>query len=122
AFFWVMLLNMVFYMPTISLSITVAFSALKEANIDVVKEYPPIRTWGTVGFIAALWVVSLTHNETSANQFYIASAVAIALGLYAFSLPKCPPRMKTIDKKSIVDLLGLKAFTLFKTPRFAIFF
>lgn len=121
-FFWVMLLNMVFYMPTISLSITVAYSALKANNIDVVKEYPPIRTWGTVGFIAALWVVSLTHNEVSANQFYIASAVAIALGIYAFSLPKCPPLMKTTDKKSFVDLLGLKAFTLFKTPKFAIFF
>src|SRR5246127_4824883 len=62
AFFWVMLLNMVFYMPTISLSITVAYSALKKQNIDVVKEYPPIRTWGTVGFIVALWVVSLTRN------------------------------------------------------------
>jgi len=122
AFFWVMLLNMVFYMPTISLSITVAYSALKKENIDVVKEYPPIRTWGTVGFIAALWVVSLTHNEISANQFYIASAVAIALGLYAFSLPKCPPLLKTTDKKSLIDLLGLKAFTLFKTPKFAIFF
>ncbi|MBS1527544.1 MAG: nucleoside permease [Bacteroidetes bacterium] len=122
AFFWVMLLNMVFYMPTISLSITVAYSALKKENIDVVKEYPPIRTWGTVGFIVALWVVSLTHNEISPNQFYIASAVAILLGLYAFTLPKCPPLMKTSDKKSIVDLLGLKAFTLFKTPRFAIFF
>lgn len=122
AFFWVMLLNMVFYMPTISLSITVAYSALKEKNIDVVTNYPPIRTWGTVGFIAALWVVSLTHNEVSANQFYIASGVAIALGIYAFSLPKCPPLMKTTDKKSLVDLLGLKAFTLFKTPKFAIFF
>jgi NHS family xanthosine MFS transporter len=121
-FFWVMLLNMIFYMPTISLSITVAYSALKKENIDVVKDYPPIRTWGTVGFIAALWVVSLTHNEVSANQFYIASAVAVALGIYSFSLPKCPPLMKTTDKKSLVDLLGLKAFTLFKTPKFAVFF
>jgi NHS family xanthosine MFS transporter len=88
----------------------------------VVKDYPPIRTWGTVGFIAALWTVSLTHSETTANQFYIASAVALALGIYAFTLPKCPPLMKTTDKKSLVDLLGLKAFTLFKTPKFAIFF
>jgi NHS family xanthosine MFS transporter len=121
-FFWVMLLNMVFYMPTISLSITVAYSALKKNNIDVVKDYPPIRTWGTVGFIAALWTVSLTHSETTANQFYIASAVALALGVYAFTLPKCPPLMKTTDKKSLVDLFGLKAFTLFRTPKFAIFF
>ena len=122
AFFWMMLLNMFFYMPTISLSITVAYSALKRNNVDVVKEYPPIRTWGTVGFIVALWVVSLTHNEISPNQFYIASSIAIVLGIYAFSLPKCPPLMKTKDKKSLIDILGLKAFSLFKTPQFAIFF
>jgi NHS family xanthosine MFS transporter len=122
AFFWVMLVNMIFYMPTISLSITVAYSALKKENIDVVKEYPPIRTWGTVGFIAALWVVNLTHSEASANQFYISAGAAIALGLFAFTLPKCPPLMKSAGKKTFVDLLGLKAFTLFKTPRFAVFF
>jgi len=122
AFFWVMLLNMFFYMPTIALSITVAYSALKRNNVDVVKEYPPIRTWGTVGFIVALWVVSLTHNEVSPNQFYIASSIAIVLGIYAFSLPKCPPLMKTKDNKSFIDILGLKAFSLFKTPQFAIFF
>ena len=122
AFFWIMLLNMVFYMPTISLSITVAYSALKKENIDVTKDYPPIRTWGTVGFIAALWVVSLTHNEKSPNQFYIAGLVAAILGLYAFTLPKCPPLSKNTERKSFVDALGLKAFTLFKTTKFAVFF
>ncbi|MDB4927191.1 nucleoside permease [Mucilaginibacter sp.] len=121
-FFWVILLNMIFYMPTLSLSITVAYSALKTDGKDVVKDYPPIRIWGTIGFIAALWVVSLTHNETSANQFYIASAVALILGIYSFTLPKCPPLLTTVDNKSIVNLLGLNAFALFKTPKFAIFF
>ena len=121
-FFWVMLLNMVCYMPTLSLSITVAYSALKNVPLDVVKVYPPIRTFGTVGFIAALWAVSITHNESSPNQFYIASAVALALGLYSFTLPKCPPLLNTTEKKSLADVLGLKAFSLFKTPKFAIFF
>lgn len=121
-FFWVLLLNMIFYMPTLSLSITVAYSALKSSNIDIVKEYPPIRIWGTIGFIAALWVVSITHNETSANQFYIASAIALTLGIYSFTLPKCPPLFDKTGKKSIVNSLGLNAFALFKTPRFAIFF
>lgn len=121
-FFWVMLLNMVFYMPTLSLSITVAYSALKRADIDVVKEYPPIRIWGTIGFIAALWTVSLTHNEISANQFYIASAVALTLGLYAFTLPKCPPLLSKVDNATIAGSLGLNAFALFKSSRFAIFF
>ncbi|MDN3584788.1 nucleoside permease [Mucilaginibacter flavus] len=122
AFFWVMLINMVFYMPTLSLSITVAYSALKSSNKDVVVDYPPIRIWGTIGFIAALWTVSLTHNETSPNQFYIASAVALALGLYSFSLPKCPPLAAKATNKSFTDSLGLNAFKLFKDPKFAIFF
>ncbi|MBB6109400.1 nucleoside permease [Mucilaginibacter lappiensis] len=121
-FFWVMLLNMVFYMPTLSLSITVAFSALKNSDTDIVKDYPPIRIWGTIGFIAALWTVSLTHNETSANQFYIASAMALTLGIYSFTLPKAPPLLAKVANKSFVESLGLKAFTLFKVPKFTIFF
>lgn len=122
AFFWVILLNMVFYMPTLSLSITVAYSALKATGKDVVKDYPPIRIWGTIGFIAALWVVSLTHNETSANQFYIASAVSLSLGIYSFTLPKCPPLLNKLTEKSLKAKLGLNAFELFKMPKFAIFF
>jgi len=122
AFFWILLLNMVFYMPTLSLSITVSYSALKGSHIDVINEFPPIRVFGTIGFIAALWMVSITHNETSPNQFYIASAVSMALGIYSFTLPKCRPLLRNGDKRSLVDLLGLKAFTLFKIPKFAIFF
>ncbi|HEY8784228.1 MAG TPA: nucleoside permease [Mucilaginibacter sp.] len=121
-FFWVMLLNMLFYMPTISLSITVAYSALNSSNIDVVKAFPPIRVWGTVGFIVALWFISITHNETSANQFYFASAVALVLGVYSFTLPKCPPLFNKSGTKSLIDSLGLNAFALFKVPRLAIFF
>ncbi len=121
-FFWVMLLNMAFYMPTLSLSITVAYHSLKEYNKDVVKEYPPIRVWGTVGFIAALWVVSLTHSETTSNQFYIAAACAFILGIYSFTLPKCLPSEKGAEEKSFADALGLNAFKLFKNKRFAIFF
>ncbi|WP_426667146.1 nucleoside permease [Mucilaginibacter sp. McL0603] len=121
-FFAVMLLNVLCYMPTLSLSITVAYSALKTENKDVVKSYPPIRIWGTFGFIVALWTVNLTGSETSANQFYISSLVAFALGIYSFTLPKCPPLYSKTTNKSFVDLLGLNAFTLFKTPKFAIFF
>ncbi|MFE3871586.1 nucleoside permease [Flavobacterium sp. ZS1P70] len=121
-FFWVMLANMFFYMPTISLSITVAYNALIAKDMDVVKDYPPIRIWGTIGFIVALWVVSLTHNETSANQFYIAGFVSILLGIYAFTLPKCPPMCKGEKGASFTQALGLNAFELFKQQKFAIFF
>lgn len=121
-FFWVMLVNMFFYMPTISLSITVAYNALKVEKMDVIKDYPPIRIWGTIGFIVALWAVSLTHNETSANQFYIASFVSVLLGLYSFTLPKCPPLCKGEKSTSFTHALGLNAFELFKQKKFAIFF
>ncbi len=119
--FWVMLVNMIFYMPTISLSITVAYSALKGKNLDIVKNYPPVRVWGTVGFIVALWVVSISHNETSPNQFYLASISSLLLGLYSFTLPKCESLGKG-SKKSFVSALGLNAFSLFKSSKMALFF
>ncbi len=121
AFFWVMLINMVFYMPTISLSITVAYAALKKEKMDVVKEYPPIRVFGTIGFIVAMWTVSLLKIETSALQFYVASMAALLLGLYSFTLPKVPVS-KDVGAKTMVESLGLKAFTLFKDKKMAMFF
>jgi len=120
--FWVMLLNMCFYMPTLSLSIAIAYSALKREGKDIVTDYPPIRVWGTIGFIAALWTVSLLHYETSANQFYLASAAALTLGLYAFTLPKCPPLLARAKSTSTLDALGLTSFSLFKDKKMAIFF
>ncbi len=120
-FFWVMLVNMIFYMPTISLSITVAYSALKGEGLDVVKVYPPIRVFGTIGFIVAMWTVSLLEIETSAMQFYVASAASVLLGLYSFSLPKCAIS-KHVKNTSIIDSLGLNAFSLFKDKKMALFF
>ncbi|MBN2891113.1 MAG: nucleoside permease [Bacteroidales bacterium] len=121
AMFWVMLVNMIFYMPTISLAIAVAYSALKKEKLDVVKTYPPIRVFGTIGFIVAMWTVSLLKIETSATQFYIASAASLVLGLYSFTLPKCEVN-KNVEKKNFIESLGLKAFTLFKQKKMALFF
>jgi NHS family xanthosine MFS transporter len=120
--FWVMLLNMMFYMPTISLAIAIAYSALKRDGKDVVTHYPPIRVYGTIGFIVALWVVSLFHIETTAEQFYVASIASLVLGLYAFTLPKCPPLLNSRVKKSLADALGLQSFALFKNRKMAVFF
>jgi NHS family xanthosine MFS transporter len=120
--FWVMLLNMACYMPTIALAITVAYNALKGSGIDIVKVYPPIRVWGTVGFIAALWVVSLLHLETTSGQFYVASGASLLLGLYAFSLPKCPPKMERKANASLLETLGFTSFALFKNSKMAVFF
>ena len=119
--YWVMLLNMMCYMPTISLSNAVSYSALKDAKFDVVKDFPPIRVWGTVGFIVAMWTVSLLHQETSANQFYIASVASFVLGFYSFTLPKCRPQ-QGIDQKSMLEKLGLEAITLFRQYKMIMFF
>jgi MFS transporter, NHS family, xanthosine permease len=119
--FWVMLINMIFYMPTIALTITVSYSAMKKAEMDIVKEYPPIRVFGTIGFIVALWIISLTHLEKSSGQFYVAAAASMFLGLYSFTLPKCPPLGKG-HKRSFVSALGLNAFALFKNIKMALFF
>ncbi len=120
--FWVLLLNMIFYMPTLALSIAVSYNALKKEGKDVVINYPPIRVWGTVGFIVALWVVSLLHLETTSGQFYVASAAALVLGLYAFTLPKCQPGQHTGKSASLADALGLHSFALFKNKKMAVFF
>lgn len=121
-FFWILLLYMLFYMPTISLANTVSYTALIRNNKDIIKDFPPIRVWGTIGFIVAMWIVSLLKIETSASQFYVAAVASILFGLYSFTLPKCPPQLKTGNKTSLVEALGLKAFSLFKTPKMALFF
>ena len=87
-FFWTILIAMIFYMPTIALSNSVAYNALKKSEFDVVKDFPPIRVWGTIGFIVAMWITNLTGNKASENQFYIAAIAAILLGIYSFTLPK----------------------------------
>lgn len=122
-FFWQMLLAMIFYMPTISLANSIAYSVLEKNKLDSVIHFPPIRVWGTIGFIAAMWITNLTDNKASANQFYIAGIAAILLGLYAaLTLPKCPPQNSSTANKTTMQLLGLDAFKLFKNKKMAIFF
>jgi MFS transporter, NHS family, xanthosine permease len=120
--FWVVLLYMCFYMPTISLAITVAYNALKQEGLDVVSTYPPIRVWGTVGFIAATWTTSLLGFKASVAQFHVAAGASLLLGLYAFTLPKCPPRLDAAHSRSVMDRLGLTSFVLFKNRNMAVFF
>lgn len=121
-FFWVMLLAMMFYMPTISLSNSIAYYILKNNNYDVVKVFPPIRVWGTIGFIVAMWITNLTGNKDSGSQFYIAAVVAICLGIYSFTLPKCPPQNLIPANATLSEKLGLNAFSLFKDYKMALFF
>ncbi len=121
-FFWVMLLAMCFYMPTISLSNSISYTTIKSGNLDVVKDFPPIRVWGTVGFIVAMWTTNLTGNKATAYQFYIAGIAALALGFYALTLPKCKPQKLINEEKSFMQNLGLEAFKLFANYKMALFF
>jgi MFS transporter, NHS family, xanthosine permease len=113
---------MICYMPTISLSNSIAYTILKREGHDVVKVFPPIRVWGTIGFIVALWVTNLSGSKTNSNQFLIGAIAAIALGIYSFTLPKCPPPKSISKGAGIMEQLGLKAFKLFGNYKMALFF
>jgi MFS transporter, NHS family, xanthosine permease len=121
-FYWVIFAAMMCYMPTISLSNSIAYNVLNIYKLDVVKVFPPIRVLGTVGFIAAMWLTNLSGNKASANMFYISAFAAIVLGIYSFTLPKCPPQKLIANDASFVEKLGLKAFKLFGTYKMALFF
>jgi NHS family xanthosine MFS transporter len=120
--YYVIFAAMICYMPTISLSNSVSYSILKRNNFDVVKVFPPIRVWGTIGFIAAMWTTNLTGSKANSNQFIIGAVAAIALGLYSFTLPKCPPQRSIAKGASIIEQLGLNAFRLFSKYKMALFF
>jgi len=120
--YYVILLAMIFYMPTISLSNSISYTILKNNNYDVVKVFPPIRVWGTIGFIVAMWITNLTGSKANANQFVIGAIAAIVLGIYSFTLPKCPPQKSMSKDSSLIEQLGLNAFKLFSNYKMALFF
>lgn len=119
--FWFYAASVAFFMPTIALGSSVSYNALVGAGLDTVKAYPPIRVFGTVGFILSMWIVDLTGAKENYMQFFISAIWGVILGIYSFTLPNCPVN-KNNDSKSIVDALGLKAFALFKEKKMAIFF
>lgn len=114
-------LSVAFYMPTLGLSNSVAYSGLAKSGLDTVKHFPPIRVWGTVGFICAMWCCDLLGFQASAMQFMQCAAVGFILGLYAFTMPSCPTNQSN-EKKSLAEALGLNAFALFKQKKMALFF
>ena len=118
---WVMLFVSVSFMPTIALNNTVSYIALEKKGLDIVKMFPPIRVWGTVGFICAMWVVDLLGLTKSSHQFYVSAAAGLIMGIYSFTITKCPPA-KTDEKRSLASSLGLDAFVLFKQQKMVIFF
>jgi NHS family xanthosine MFS transporter len=119
--FWVMLLISMFYMPTIALTNSVSYNILVQYKYNIVKDFPPIRVWGTIGFIVAMWVVDLLGWTLSKNQLLLATVSGIVMAAYSLFMPPCPPA-KSEGKQTLVSILGLDAFILFKQPRMMVFF
>ena len=120
-------ISVAFYMPTIALSNSVAYSGLEKYGLDTVKDFPPIRVFGTVGFICSMLFVNFmtadgVQFQLSYNQFITSGVLGIALCLYAFTLPACPVSHDESKSTSVVDIFGLRAFSLFKKKDMAIFF
>ncbi len=116
----VMLLNTMFYMPTLALNNSVSYRVLQQEGIDLVKNFPPIRVWGTVGFVCAMWVIDFGKWTLSPVQLYVSAVAGLMLGIYAFTLPACPPAKSKKDG-SVFSTLGLDAFVLFRKTRMAVF-
>ena len=129
-------LSVAFYMPTIALSNTTAFTILKKNGLDTVNDFPPIRVLGTVGFILTMWFVncacwedgtfSLTFAESAHKfqytymQFFVSGILSFVLCIYCFTLPEC--KLEPKHGVSLAESFGLNAFKLFKTKKMALFF
>ena len=137
AFIALYTLSVAMFMPTIALTNTVAFTILKKNGLDTVRDFPPIRVLGTVGFIVTMWFVNCAVWEdgqfmfTMADnshkfqytymQFFVSGVLSVLLFLYCFTLPSC--RVEKQEKSvSLAESLGLSAFRLFKTKKMALFF
>jgi NHS family xanthosine MFS transporter len=113
--------SVAFFMPTIALGNSVSYNALNQAGLDTVKDYPPIRVFGTIGFIVSMWIVNFTGFKDGYQQLFVSAAWGLVLAVYSFTLPECPVN-KNVESKSFVDTFGLRAFELFKDSRMLVFF
>ena len=114
-------LSLAFFMPTIALSYSVAYSALEKAGLDTVKAFPPIRVWGTVGFIVTMWVVDLCGLQSTPGQWMVSGCLSLVMAAYSLTMPRMPINKDESKQKTLVEALGLNAFRLFLNPRIAVF-
>ncbi len=119
--------SVAFYMPTIALSNSVAYKILEDNGYDTVKDFPPIRVFGTVGFICAMLFVNFVsidgvQFQNSYNQFFTSGILGLAMFLYCFTLPNCPCSKDAGENQTLAERMGLNAFSLFKDRQMAIFF
>ena len=119
--FWTYTISVAFYMPKLALSNSVSYSVLYQAGLDTVKAFPPIRVFGTIGFIVSMWIVDLTGFQNDYSQFFASAVWGVLLAAYSLTLPACPVD-KSAEKKSLASAFGLDAFKLFGQRRMALFF
>jgi len=119
--YFIMLMNACVYMPTIALNNTISYRVLEQQGMNFIRKFPPIRVWGTVGFVVAMWCTDLSGSTLTAGQLYISAGAAVFLGLYGFTMPDCPPS-RGEGKRSIAEALGLDAFVLFRRAQLVVFF
>lgn len=115
-------MSVAFFMPTIGLSNSVAYTALNKAGLDTVKAFPPIRVFGTIGFICSMLFVDFAGFQGTYEQFFVSAVLGLCLSAYALTLTNCPVDKSAGKSNSLVDILGLRAFTLFKNKDMAVFF
>jgi nucleoside transporter len=116
AFYWIILLYSLAYMPTIALSNSVAFRQMT----DIGKQFPPIRVFGTVGWVISGFMISILGIEQTPLTFYMAAIISVVLGLYSFVLPNTPPQENI--SSTAKSVLGMDALVLFKDKPYLIFF
>ena len=119
--YFIMLLNAMVYMPTIALNNTISYRVLEQQGLNFINQFPPIRVWGTVGFVIAMWFTDLSGGVLTTGQLFISATAAAVLGLYGFTMPACPPCLDA-GKRTLVQALGLDAFVLFRSPQMVVFF
>jgi NHS family xanthosine MFS transporter len=121
SFYFAMLLHSFFYMPTLALNNAVSYAVLEKNGGNIVKEFPPIRVWGTVGFVCAMWAIDFLGWTQSPYQLYVSAGAGLFLGLYAVTMPNVVPALN-LARKSFASALGLDAFVLFRRKKMAVFF
>lgn len=114
-------LSVAFFMPTLALSNSVSYTALESVKLDPIKSFPPIRVFGTVGFICSMILTDVLGFQASPNQFFLSAALGLLASGYALTLPSCPVNNKKTGIR-LSDALGLDAFSLFKRRKMAVFF
>ena len=120
--------SVAFYMPTIALSNSVAFKILADNGFDTVKDFPPVRVFGTVGFIVSMWFVNFMTNgdgvsfQKTFDQFFVSGILGLIMLVYCFTLPACPCKQGNGEEQTLAQRFGLDAFKLFRNRQMAIFF